>query len=140
MSGPDPEQEDDTYLAAGENQGLRAEFSAAQIAQAFGVAVEHVGRAMAGEFGLAGDAPVDSRQAQHLSEVLLSDQPLDEREAALMRLGAFTPRPDQEYGLGEIPTGDESDRLAASPQKPPDELASRASSHAISQPSADEEG
>jgi hypothetical protein len=43
--------------------------------------------------------------------VLLADQPLDAREAALMRLGAYTPRPDHEFGFGEKPPHTESDRL-----------------------------
>ena len=55
---------------------------------------------LAGEFGLGADGRVDSRQAQHLAEVILGDQPLAEQEAALMRVGAFTPRPDHGWGSG----------------------------------------
>jgi len=130
--------EDETYLDAGEQGGEFATFTADQVAGAFGVSVERVHRAMAGEFNLPPEARVDSRQAQDLSEVLLDDRPLDEREAALMQLGAFTPRPDQEGYIGEVPTGDESDRMAASPFEPPDVLDSAASSHAESQPSRKE--
>jgi hypothetical protein len=43
--------------------------------------------------------------------VILGDQPLAEQEAALMRAGAFTPRPDHGWGVGETPPGEESDKL-----------------------------
>ena len=52
---------------------------------------------------------VNSQQAQQLAEVLLSEEPLDVREAALMKLGAFTPRPDHEWGAGEADPAEESD-------------------------------
>jgi len=99
------------YAPAGEAQGEVARFSAEQIARGFEVAIERVHRAMAGEFGLGADGRVDSRQAQHLAEVILGDQPLAEQEAALMRVGAFTPRPDHDWGVGETPLGEESDKL-----------------------------
>jgi hypothetical protein len=99
------------YAPAGEAQGEDARFSAEQIAHGFEVAIDRVHRALAGEFGLDADGRVDSRQAQHLAEVILGDQPLAEQEAALMRVGAFTPRPDHGFGIGETPPGEESDKL-----------------------------
>jgi hypothetical protein len=65
---------------------------------------------MKGEFGATG-TPVDSKQAQQLAEVLLGDQPQDLQMAALMTLGAYTPRPDHTDGLGEKAPAEESDRL-----------------------------
>ena len=105
------------YAPAGEAQGEGVRFSAEQIARGFEVAIERVHRAMAGEFGLGADGQVDSREAQHLAEVILGDQPLAEQEAALMRVGAFTPRPDHGWGIGESPPGEESDKLE--PPEPP---------------------
>jgi hypothetical protein len=67
---------------------------------------------MKGEFGLATTAQVTSRQAQHLAEVILGDQPLAIREAGLMQLGAFTPRSDHDWGVGEAAPDEESDRVA----------------------------
>jgi hypothetical protein len=99
------------YAPAGEAQGEDARFSAEQIARGFEVAIDRVHRAMSGEFGLGASGRVDSRQAQHLAEVILGDQTLAEQEAALMRAGAFTPRPDHEWGVGETPPGEESDKL-----------------------------
>jgi hypothetical protein len=99
------------YAPAGEAQGEDALFSAEQIARGFEVEIDRVHSAMAGEFGLGADGKVDSRQAQHLAEVILGDQPLAEQEAALMRVGAFTPRPDHDWGVGETPLGEESDKL-----------------------------
>jgi hypothetical protein len=99
------------YAPAGEAQGEDARFSAEQIARGFEVEINRVLRAMSGEFGLGGHGRVDSWQAQRLAEVILADQPLAEREAALMRLGAFTPRPDHDWGIGESPPGEESDKL-----------------------------
>lgn len=95
------------YAPAGEAQGIGERFSAQQVAAAFAVDLDRVHRAMAGEFSLGADEQVDSRQAQHLAEVL-GDLPLAEQEAGLMRLGAFTPRPDQSWGLGEKAPGEES--------------------------------
>jgi len=102
---------DGEYAPAGEDQGLDATFDPATIATAFGIGIARVHHALAGEFGLGADATVDSRQAQHLADVLLGDRPQDVREAALMELGAFTPRTDHDTGLGERPDGIESDRL-----------------------------
>jgi hypothetical protein len=99
------------YAPAGEAQGSGQTFTARQVAAAFAVAIDRVHRALAGEFALAPNATIDSRQAQRLAEALLVDQPLAEREAALMELGAFTPRPDQAWGFGEKAPGEESDRL-----------------------------
>jgi hypothetical protein len=122
------------YVPAGEGQGLGAAFTADQVAAAFGVAIDRVHRAMAGEFNLGADGRVDSRQAQHLAEVILGDEELAEREAALMRLGAYTPRADQDWGLGETAPGEESDRYAASADTLEDERASRRGSYDSSQP------
>ena len=123
------------YAPAGEDGGELATFGVAEVARAFGVDPDRVRRAFAGEFKLREGARVDSRQAQHLAEVLLTESPLDEREAALMTLGAFTPRPDHDWGVGETARGEESDRYAADPHLPEDELAARNSSHDPSQPS-----
>jgi hypothetical protein len=99
------------YAPAGEAQGEGRSFSAEQVAQAFDVAVERVRRAMRGEFGLGPEGRVESREGQHLAEVILGDLPLAEREAALMRLGAFTPRADHVWGVGEAAPGEESDKV-----------------------------
>lgn len=99
------------YAPPGEEGGERATFSAEQMARAFDVAIERVHRAMAGEFALAAGDRVDSRQAQHLAEELLVELPQPDREAALMKLGAFTPRADHEWGVGEAAPGEESDRV-----------------------------
>ncbi len=123
------------YVAAGEGQGLTETFDASQVAAAFSVEIDRVHRAMAGEFNLGTDAAVTSLQAQQLAEVLLGDQPLSEREAATMQLGAFTPRRDQDWGMGDTAPGEESDRLAASADALDDERASRRSSFDPSQPS-----
>ncbi|MDP9355675.1 MAG: hypothetical protein M3R02_10430 [Chloroflexota bacterium] len=122
------------YLPAGEAQGQGTRFTAVQVADAFGVEVERVHRALAGEFSLAPEASVDSRQAQQLAEVL-GDAPLDQQEAALMQLGAFTPRRDQDWGLGETAPGEESDRFAASADVLEDEAASERASHDPAYPS-----
>lgn len=90
-------------LPAGEDQGVGLRFSAADLAEAFGVTTDRVERAMAGELGRLPADQVDSRQAQRLAEALLADAPLAEREAALIRLGAFTPRPDVMDGIGDDP-------------------------------------
>lgn len=102
------------YSPAGEAQGTNETFTADAVADAFGVAVERVHNALRGEFALGPEARVDSRQAQHLAEVILGDLPQAEREAALMRLGAFTPRPDHDWGIGEAAPGEESDKVKES--------------------------
>ena len=79
---------------------------------------------MEGEFGLGPDDRVDSKMAQHLAEVILGDMPLDRREAALMQLGAFTPRSDAAYGPGSGPPAEESDRQGAGASGPGDQPAS----------------
>ena len=99
------------YRPEGENQGIDATFTSEQVAEAFEVAPDRVLAAFQGEFDLGPNASVDSSQAQQLAEVILGDNPLDEREAALIRLGAYTPRADHDVGLGEKSPGDESDRL-----------------------------
>lgn len=114
---------------AGQDQGVGARFSIEAIAEAFDVERPRVERAIAGEFGDDGDATVDSQQAQHLAEVLLGDQPQDQRQAALMALGAFTPRSDADWGLGDALPGEESDLQSARADTPPTELASPRSSH-----------
>jgi len=126
--------DDGEYVPAGEGQGVGETFRATQVAEAFRVEIDRVHRAMAGEFGFGHDARVTSVQAQQLAEVLLGDQPIGEREAATMQLGAFTPRPDQDWGLGETAPGEESDRLAATAHDLDDERASRRSSFDPSQP------
>ncbi len=103
--------EDGEYTPAGELQGVRETFTAEEVAAAFEVAIDRVHRALDGEFNLGPDDRVDSRQAQHLAEVIIGDQPLDAQQAALMKLGAFTPRPDHDWGLGEKAEHEESDRL-----------------------------
>jgi hypothetical protein len=102
------------YAPAGEAQGRGATFAAQEIAAAFGVATDRIHKALAGEFALAPNARVSSRQAQHLAEAILSDLPQAEREAALMRLGAFTPRRDHGWGIGEAAPGEESDKVKES--------------------------
>lgn len=99
------------YAPAGEAQGQHAAFTAEQVAGALGVSLDRVHAAMAGELDLDPVDSVDSQQAQVLAEVLLGDQPLDQRQAALMELGAFTPRADHDWGSGETAPGEESDRL-----------------------------
>ncbi len=121
------------YTPAGEGQGLGATFTADQVAAAFAVAIDRVHRAIAGEFNLGPDGRVDSKQAQHLAEVILGDEELAEREAALMRLGAFTPRADQNWGMGETAPGEESDRYAATADTIEDERASPRGSYDESQ-------
>ena len=124
----------DERMRAGETEGTERRFFADQVAAAFDVSVDRVERAMAGEFGMDAGGVVDSRQAQHLAEVLLGDLTQGERQAGLMRLGAFTPRTDDAWGLGDTAAGEESDRLAARADVPDDELASERSSHDPSYP------
>jgi hypothetical protein len=97
------------YGPAGEMQGVQATFGVEEVASAFGVDPERVRAAFAGEFGLDAGGTVSSQQAQHLAEMVLTDEPMDVREAALMKLGAFTPRPDHEWGAGEADPAEESD-------------------------------
>lgn len=103
-------QRDGEYAPTGEQGGTNATFSADEIGRAFGVELDRVHRAIAGEFGSGGNL-VDSRQAQHLAEVLLSDLPQSNQMAALVKLGAYTPRPDHVEGLGEKDPAEESDKL-----------------------------
>lgn len=98
--------------AAGETQGINDTFDARAIAQAFNVAEDRVHNALKGEYQLGPDARVDSKQAQNLAEVLLGDQPMDQQMAALMKLGAFTPRPDDAWGFGDKAPGEQSERLS----------------------------
>jgi hypothetical protein len=112
----------------GEANSPSSTFSAEDVAAAFEVKLDRVERAMCGEFGLEPTTQVTSHQAQALAEVILADRPLAGRQAALMQLGAFTPRSDVEWGFGDTQPGEESDRLAASADKPDDERASKRSS------------
>ena len=99
------------YTPAGEDQGQNASFTAEQVAQAFEVDIERVHNALRGEFNLGPDGAVDSKGAQQLAEVILGDKPQDVQQAALMTLGAFTPRTDHDWGFGEKADHEESDRL-----------------------------
>lgn len=129
---------DNLYVEAGEQTGTNSHFGVEQIAAAFEVAPERIKRAMHGEFGLGADGLVDSKMAQHLAEVLLGDLPLDRREAALMQLGAFTPRSDAAWGAGSGPPDEESDRQKARVGINDEELASERSSYGpATQPAAD---
>ena len=103
-------ERDGEYAPVGEEQLVGENFSLDQIAQAFEVESERVQHALSGEFG-SDDVRIDSRQAQHLAEVLLGDQPQDHQMAALIKLGAYTPRPDHVEGLGEKDPAEESDKL-----------------------------
>jgi hypothetical protein len=86
-------------------------FTAGQIAEAFSLSQERVERAIREAFGPRAVGGVNDKQAQDLAEELLADRPLDQREAALLTLGAFTPRADDAWGLGDKAPGEESDRL-----------------------------
>ncbi len=110
--------DDGEYAPAGEAQGQGATFTADQVAGAFAVAKDRVLRAIDGEFGMGPDGRVDSRQAQHLSEVIIGDLPQDRQMAALMQLGAYTPRGDEAYGRGEAAPADESDKLERQGDEP----------------------
>jgi len=107
------------YIPAGEGQRQTARFTADQVAEAFGVQIDRVRRAMQGEFKLDASATVTSRQAQLLAEVILGDRPLDTQQAALMQLGAYTPRFDEiEGSIREEAPGEESDRIRPSEEVP----------------------
>jgi hypothetical protein len=109
----------DEYTPAGEGQGKSSTFTADQVAKAFNVDIERVHRAMHGEFQLGPTASITSRQAQELVEDLLPDKPLDKRQAALMELGAYSPRYDEIEGtVSEKPPGEESDRIRPSEEVP----------------------
>jgi len=112
----------------GEGNNPATEFNVEEVATAFEVDLDRIERAMRGEFGLEPNASINSYQAQQLAEVVLAERPIADRQAALMRLGAFTPRSDVEWGIGDTHRGEESDRLAGSANKPEDELASKNSS------------
>lgn len=103
------------YTPAGEGQGKYRKFIAQEVADAFGVDVSRIHNAFEGEFGLGQDGRIDSRQAQHLAEIFLGDLPLDGQQAALMTLGAFTPRSDDtEATATPKAPGEQSDKLRAS--------------------------
>lgn len=103
-------ERDGEYAPTGEEGGADATFDREEITRAFSVEPDRVQKAMTGEFG-SDDIRVDSTQAQHLAEVLLGDLPQEEQMAALIKLGAYTPRPDHVEGLGEKDPADESDKL-----------------------------
>jgi hypothetical protein len=115
-------------MPPGEVNSTTSVFTARQVADAFEVELDRIERAMRGELGLEPNATVTSQQAQGLAEVVLAELPLAEREAALMRLGAFTPRSDVEWGIGDTLPGEESDRLAGTTTEPADKIASKTSS------------
>lgn len=85
---------EDEHDPPGEDQGEHSDFSADQVARAFDVGRERVVRAFDGEFRIDDSGLIDSRQAQHLADVLLADKTQEERDTALIKLGAFTPRRD----------------------------------------------
>jgi hypothetical protein len=105
--GRDPETPDagfvspGEYAPAGEAQGIGDTFSAEQLADAFRVRIGRVHDAMRGEYDLGPADQITSQQASELLEALLPEAPLDQRQAMLMELGAFTPRGDVERGIGE---------------------------------------
>lgn len=103
-------ERDGEYAPVGEERSADVTFSLEEIASAFDVDPGRVRQALSGEFG-SDDIRIDSRQAQHLTEVLLGDQPQDHQMAALIKLGAYTPRPDHVEGLGEKDPAEESDKL-----------------------------
>lgn len=109
--------------------GANKTFTATQVARAFEVEEARVHRAFEGEFGKDRGGAVDSREAQQLAEVMLTDEPLDQREAKLMALGAYTPESDDIWGLGDSPPGQESDRLSKSAHEPADQAPSSRASY-----------
>lgn len=114
---------------AGEGVASDARFSADQVAGAFGVEIDRVHRALAGEFQLGAGDTVTSIQARGLADVLLGDLPIDRQQAALMTLGAFTARSDDAWGMGDTAPGEESDRLSSDADKPEDISPSPRASH-----------
>lgn len=103
------------YTPAGEDQGKYRKFTADEVAAAFDVDVQRVHKAFKGEYNLDTDARVDSVRAQELAEIFLGDLPLDGQQAALMKLGAFTPRPDDtEATATPKAPGEQSDKLRSS--------------------------
>jgi hypothetical protein len=103
------------YTPAGENQGKYRRFSAGEVAEAFGVDLDRVYNAFQGEYGLASDGKISSHQAQELAEIFLGDLPLDGQQAALMNLGAFTPRSDDtEASATPKAPGEQSDKIRRS--------------------------
>lgn len=103
------------YTPAGEDQGTNRKFGARQVAEAFGVEEQRVHNAFKGEYNLGPGGEISSSQAQDLAEIFLGDQPLDGQEAALMKLGAFTPRPDaMEATATPKAQGEQSDKVRPS--------------------------
>lgn len=103
------------YTPAGEGQGKYRKFTAKQVADAFGVDESRVHNAFKGEYNLGADGTISSAQAQELAEIFLGDLPLDGQQAALMKLGAFTPRfDDTESTATPKAPGEQSDKLRSS--------------------------
>lgn len=103
------------YTPAGENQGKYRKFTAREVADAFEVELDRVLNAFSGEYGLGPDGKVSSHQAQELAEIFLGDLPLDGQQAALMKLGAFTPRSDDtEATATPKAPGEQSDKIRRS--------------------------
>lgn len=101
------------YTMAGEDQGIASEFTAQQVADGFGVDISRVHEAFKGEYDLGEDGQIDSKQAQRLAELFFADRPLDIQQAALMKLGAFTPRYDSsEPSVSEKAPGELSDKIS----------------------------
>jgi hypothetical protein len=114
-----PEQYGSEQDPAGEDQGINKVFSANDVASAFEVAIDRVHNAFAGEFNLEPEAKVNSRQAQILAEVILGNRPQADQDAALLQLGAYTPRRDTlETSVSEKRPGELSDRLRPSEEAP----------------------
>ncbi len=129
MQTNDAGPRDGERTPAGEDVASDARFSADAVASSFEVDIDRVHRAMAGEFQLGPDDSVTSVQAQGLADVLLGDLPIDRQQAAMMTLGAFTPRSDDAWGMGDTAPGEESDRLSSNASKPDDVSPSPRGSH-----------
>src|SRR4051794_17167685 len=97
------ESEPGEYVPAGENARTDVRFDIAQIGAALGLDPQIVDAAAHSEFGSPQGALLDSRHVQRLAELLLADQPLADREAALLQFGAYTPRADVGDGIGDAP-------------------------------------
>lgn len=103
------------YTPAGEGQGKYRKFTAREVADAFEVEERRVHDAFKGEYNLEPDGKITSTQAQELAEIFLGDLPLDGQQAALMNLGAFTPRTDDtEATATPKARGEQSDKVRPS--------------------------
>lgn len=115
-------------IPAGEGESPRKTTTVDEVAAAFGVDRERVAKAVFGEFRIGADSVLSARQVQHIAEVMLADQPLGVRTAAVMETGVYTPRPDDDFGLGSGEPSEESDRQAARADVIGDDLPSERSS------------